>query len=181
MEEPAAAPIDEAIPPTPTPPDLVRVALHPETSRDDVDDAMCARGWLLVQIVTGTSEHPAQSIFLTKDRHSLLYYVEDAVIDAAYFVVRGPRLDDVAAEIRASVRCMSRSELLLNARSPDDATAARALFLLAITALGTDTEVVAVIDAARSHESETVRDAARLAYRTLVPQRDAEPSPSEAP
>lgn len=148
-------------------PDFVRIALHHDATRDDVDDAAHTCGWLLVQIVDATSEHPGQAIYLTKDRTGILYYVEDGQIDASYFVVRGLHLERTCEEVRSNVRTLSRSELLAMASTGLDDEATRALLLLAIVTQERDDEVLATLERSIGHESPRVRNAAALARRTL--------------
>ena len=66
-----------------------RVALPASVSRDDLDDAIGALGWLLVNIVPASDRHPAQLICFTQDRSHQLHVLDDPRFGAPTIVIQG--------------------------------------------------------------------------------------------
>lgn len=66
-----------------------RVVLPASVSRDEVDDALAALGWLLVNIVPASDRHPAQLVCLTADRAHEIHVLDDPRVGAATIVIKG--------------------------------------------------------------------------------------------
>ena len=78
-----------------------RLTLPAAVSRDDIDDAMSELGWLLVNAVAASTQHPAQIVLMTDDRRNLIYVLDDPRLDALSIVVQGSDPEGCAAIVRA--------------------------------------------------------------------------------
>ena len=70
--------------------------------RDAVEDACVDLGFRLSNVVPRTAAHPAQIIFVSADRRTLLHLVEDEAAGRAV-VVRGERAEETAASFLRAV------------------------------------------------------------------------------
>jgi hypothetical protein len=76
---------------------MIRVVPRDSVSRDDIDDAAFALGFLLVNIVPRSELHPAQVVYVTPDRRGSVHLVEDGGLS---FVVQGDDEERWAAALR---------------------------------------------------------------------------------
>ena len=138
-----------------------RVVLHEEVSRDEVERAAAAHGWLLANIVPATDERPFQLAYLGRDEADVLLYVDDAKLPARYLILRGD-VERGAREVRASLHAYTPEELRALLEQPAD-TQARVRGLhyaaLALGALDRDA-VLGASRAALAHGDPKVRGAA---------------------
>jgi hypothetical protein len=77
------------------------IVFSDSTTPDDIDDAAHAGGWVLLNILPATEQHPAQRIFMAPDRESFIHIVEDARLGPPYAVVQGAGAERWEADVRA--------------------------------------------------------------------------------
>jgi hypothetical protein len=91
-----------------------RIVLAEGTTRDAIDDAAYAGGWMLLNILPAGEQHPAQRIFLAPDRQCFLHFVEDARLGPPYAVVQGADAarweDDVRARLVVGASLLAGNE-----------------------------------------------------------------------
>lgn len=66
--------------------------------RDAVEDACNELGFRLSNVVAHTAAHPAQSIFVSRDRLTMLHLIEDEAAGRA-IILRGARAEELTAEM----------------------------------------------------------------------------------
>jgi len=143
---------------------MLRIALREATTRDDLDDVTREAGLLLLNIVPATATHPAQIIYTTRDRQSLIHLIDDARLGVLYFALHGAEEDAIARVIRERLPTLAQEEVfaLAGAAAPRDAI--RGIALIAITAGPTaEPAPLEIFRAALVHADPDVRSAARSA------------------
>lgn len=149
---------------------MKRIILHESVERDDIDDAMQRHGWRLANVAAASATQPAQIIFVTRDRGTMLHFVEDAHLEAMYAAVRGGDVDAAERDLRSALPAYTEDEIAaLTARSDEPAAFIRGLRYRALTAPEAPSdELVRIFHEALAHPETRVRSAA-AALRGYVP------------
>lgn len=66
--------------------------------RDAVEDVCEGLGLRLSNVVPRSTSHPAQAIFVSPDRQTLLHVIDDDAAGRA-IIVRGPRAEELSSEL----------------------------------------------------------------------------------
>jgi hypothetical protein len=69
-----------------------------------LEDAFVDVGLALQNVVAGDDAHQAQRIYVTADRGTLVYLVDDARLGARFLLMRGGRASEIEAAIVARFR-----------------------------------------------------------------------------
>jgi hypothetical protein len=70
--------------------------------RDAVEDACAELGFRLSNVVPRSASHPAQAIFVSPDRLTILHLFDDEVAGRA-IVVRGARAEEITRELHRAI------------------------------------------------------------------------------
>ncbi len=82
---------------------MIRLVLAESVTVDDLDDLALKVGLVLMNIVPAGDNHPAQTIYRTRDRQALVHVIDDARAASLIVVVQGLDAAETAALLRAEI------------------------------------------------------------------------------
>lgn len=146
---------------------MKRIVLGESAGRDAIDAAMCANGWMLLDIHRQRESY--ELVYATRDGRHELRYVDDPRLHARFIVL--PDDDELEREVRASLEVVADKSILESARSAPEPERIRALYRLALIARSD--AMVPVLQKAAGDPSPHVRIAAiETAFRLSAPELD---------
>ena len=89
---------------------MIHVTLAETVTRDDLDDAAVSAGWLLLNIVPKTAAFPAQVIWATADRRTMIHIIDDPSLASIAVVLQGAGEEAAAAVIREKLATRGATE-----------------------------------------------------------------------
>jgi hypothetical protein len=86
-------------------PESLRAVLRPAVGRDELDDAMHAGGWRLVNVIDAMPGRPSQLIFAADRGAAYVHVIDELQLGVTYLSVScSPGADTTASEVLAALR-----------------------------------------------------------------------------
>ncbi len=82
---------------------MIRLVLAESVTVDELDDLALGVGLVMMNIVPAADNHPAQTIYRTRDRQALVHVIDDARAASLLVIVQGPDEAETAARLRARI------------------------------------------------------------------------------
>jgi len=136
-----------------------RVALRPQITSDDVDNAAWDLDWPILAMLEKTEDRPKQDVWRGESDDTRVYLVHDDGLELRYLVIDGPSADKVVDDVRGeldTVTVEQAEQEFKDAGSADD----RATATILLGVASDHGKVSATLKDAASDEARTVRRAA---------------------
>ncbi len=136
-----------------------RIALKPQVSSDDVDNAAWELGWPIVGTLSKSENRPKQDVYRGDEDGTRVYLIHDDALQLRYLIIDGPSAAKVAKDAQGQLDTVSVADaegLFKSAGSADD----RATATLLLGVASDDGKVSSTLKDAASDDAKTVRRAA---------------------